>query len=88
MADELTRKLGYLHVTNEGLSDVQLLSIQLHVCVSYQCMHVQTTKMFCNNKRSPSFVPIDSTLRLERGWYQLKVHAVKAQILCSLTAGV
>ncbi len=37
MADQLTRKLGYLHVTNEGLSDVQLLSIQLHVCI---CAHV------------------------------------------------
>ncbi|XP_064394564.1 formin-J-like isoform X4 [Halichondria panicea] len=34
MADQLTRKLGYLHVTNEGLSDVQLLSIQLHTRLS------------------------------------------------------
>ncbi len=39
MADELTRKLGYLHVTNEGLSDVQLLSIQLHVCMCILSVH-------------------------------------------------
>lgn len=35
MADEFTRKLGYLHVTNEGLSDIQLLNIQLQVSVYY-----------------------------------------------------
>jgi len=31
MADELTRKLDYLHVTNEGLTNIQILNIQLQV---------------------------------------------------------
>ena len=31
LADELTRKLQYLHISNEGVSDLQVLNIQLQV---------------------------------------------------------
>ena len=54
MADEFTRKLRYLHVTNEGLSEIQLLSIQLQVSVLFEALfstvqcnliNVQTTSL-------------------------------------------
>ena len=45
MSDELIRKLDYLHVTSENMSDLQKLVIQLEVhiyvfnTVRYVCMY-------------------------------------------------
>ena len=37
LADELSRKLQYLHVSSEGLTELQLLIIQLEVYMYMQC---------------------------------------------------
>ena len=53
MSDELIRKLDYLHVTSESMSDLQKLVIQLEVHIHVfkyclLCLHVHVSVYFIN----------------------------------------